>query len=289
MPRSMTGFARAEATIADTTVIWELRSVNHRYLETHFRLPDTARELESTLREQLRKSLHRGKVEISLSIKSDAADSNSDLTINLPLLRQLTTAINTVEKEAESLTPSTAIDLLKWPGVMTSPEQDREQLLEGLKSSFNEALKTLVSHREREGAEIKNMIDQRLSGISENVVEVRKILPEIQTAQQQKIKEKLDALNVEIDQSRFEQELVYLLQKSDVDEELDRLDAHVIEVKRALSDKGSIGRRLDFLMQELNREANTLSSKSIVADTTQAAVDLKVLIEQMREQIQNIE
>ena len=184
MPRSMTGFARYETKIPGVSLTWELRSVNHRYLEAFFRLPEVARELETELREQLRKTLHRGKVEINLSIQTEDSDSKGSLDINLPLLRQLSGAIKTVESEASQLQPTTALELLKWPGVIAAPEQDREQLLDGLRNSFKEALKILVAHRQREGNEIQAMIEQRLDSISTKVVEVRELMPKIQQAQQ---------------------------------------------------------------------------------------------------------
>lgn len=295
MPCSMTGFARQEAKYPWGTLIWEVRSVNHRYLEPHFRLPDFLRELEPALREQMRKSLSRGKVEASFSYQLGCTESDDGkaLNINTHLLKQVTEAIDSVGEQLSrtnaSIAPVNPLELLRWPGMLADNDIDRDELLKASLDLFKQALNTLIEHRAREGDELKNLIEQRLQGIETQVTQVRDILPNILKAQRDKLLEKLESLKVDVDQDRLEQEIVYLAQKTDVDEELDRLDTHVTEVRRTLKQKNSVGRRLDFLMQELNREANTLSSKSIVTDTTQAAIELKVLIEQMREQIQNIE
>lgn len=295
MPCSMTGFARQEAKYPWGTLIWEVRSVNHRYLEPHFRLPDFLRELEPALREQMRKSLSRGKVEASFSYQLGGTESDDGkaLNINTHLLKQVTEAIDSVGEQLSrtnaSIAPVNPLELLRWPGMLADNDIDRDELLKASLDLFKQALNTLIEHRAREGDELKNLIEQRLQGIETQVTQVRDILPNILKAQRDKLLEKLESLKVDVDQDRLEQEIVYLAQKTDVDEELDRLDTHVTEVRRTLKQKNSVGRRLDFLMQELNREANTLSSKSIVTDTTQAAIELKVLIEQMREQIQNIE
>lgn len=293
MPCSMTGFAREEAKYPWGTLIWEVRSVNHRYLEPHFRLPDFLRELEPALREQLRNSLSRGKVEATFSYQLGNADSSKELTLNAPLFRQLSQLINHVSDEISrtnaTVAPVNPLEVLRWPGMLSDNDLDHEELLNASLALFQQALTKLVEHRAREGEELKLLIEQRLEGISVQVEQVRAILPGILQNQRDKLLEKLESLKIELNQDRLEQELVHLAQKTDVDEELDRLATHVNEVRRTLNQPTSIGRRLDFLMQELNREANTLSSKSIVTDTTQAAIELKVLIEQMREQIQNIE
>ncbi len=289
MPRSMTGFARREAKLSWGTAVWEIRSVNHRYLEPSFRLPEDFREIEPHLRDAMRKSLQRGKVEASLSIQWEH-EAEADLGINLSRVTQLAkaaTQINDVLGKAAA--PLSALEILKWPGVMQKQELDREVMQAAVLSVFEDALTGLIEHRSREGAELEQLILQRLDAVSAQVVKVRARMPEILAAQREKLQTKLAALQIDLDPDRLEQEIVMLAQKADVDEELDRLDTHVIEVKRSLKQTDSLGRRLDFLMQELNREANTLSSKSIVSDTTQAAVELKVLIEQMREQVQNIE
>jgi len=289
MPFSMTGFARQEAKHPWGTLIWEVRSVNHRYLEPHFRLPEFIRELEPSLREQMRKSLSRGKVEASFTYQLGNSDGSQELNLNKVLLEQITDAVAQVNKAVDNTAPLNPLELLRWPGMIADHDIDRDEILKAALDLFKQALTSLVEHRAREGQELKLLIEQRLDGTTEQVKLVRDILPSILQGQRERLLEKLEALKAEPDQDRLEQEMVYLAQKTDVDEELDRLDTHVTEVRRTLKQKGSVGRRLDFLMQELNREANTLSSKSIVTDTTQAAIELKVLIEQMREQIQNIE
>lgn len=289
MPRSMTGFARREAKLPWGTLVWEIRSVNHRYLEPSFRLPEDFREIEPHLRDAMRKALQRGKVEASLSVQWEQ-EGDSEVGVNLTKVAQLTKAAQQINGLlGEIAAPVNALDILRWPGVIQKQELDREAIHQAALTLFDSALESLIEHRSREGAELEQLILARLDSVSAQVVNVRARMPEILAAQREKLQAKLAALQVELDPERLEQEIVLLAQKADVDEELDRLDTHVLEVKRSLKQTDSLGRRLDFLMQELNREANTLSSKSIVSDTTQAAVELKVLIEQMREQVQNIE
>lgn len=289
MPRSMTGFARREAKFSWGTVIWEVRSVNHRYLEPSFRLPEDFREIEPALRDSMRKALQRGKVEASLSVQFEQ-EGDADLGLNLVRVSQLAKAAQQISVQlGEAAAPVNPLDLLKWPGVIQKQELDRESMQAEVIAVFTEALTLLIEHRSREGTELEQLILQRLDAVSAQVVAVRARLPEILQTQREKLQAKIATLQIDLDPERLEQEIALLAQKADVDEELDRLDTHVIEVKRSLKQTDSLGRRLDFLMQELNREANTLSSKAIVADTTQAAVELKVLIEQMREQVQNIE
>lgn len=289
MPRSMTGFARREAKLPWGTAVWEVRSVNHRYLEPSFRLPEDFREIEPQLRDAMRKSLQRGKVEASLSIHWEQ-EGEAELGINSARVAQLTKAAQQINSIlGASAAPINALDILKYPGVIQKQELDREAMQAEVLTLFQSALEGLIEHRTREGNELEQLILQRLDSVSAQVIKVRARMPEILAAQREKLQTKLAALQVDLDPERLEQEIVLLAQKADVDEELDRLDTHVIEVKRSLKQTDSLGRRLDFLMQELNREANTLSSKSVVSDTTQAAVELKVLIEQMREQVQNIE
>jgi uncharacterized protein (TIGR00255 family) len=285
----MTGFARREAKLPWGTLVWEIRSVNHRYLEPSFRLPEDFREIEPHLRDAMRKALQRGKVEASLSVQWEQ-EGESDLGINLSKIAQLTKAAQQINGLLGAIAaPVNALDILRWPGVIQKQELDREQMHNAALELFDLALEGLIEHRSREGAELQQLIINRLDSVSAQVVNVRARMPEILAAQREKLQTKIAALKVELEPERLEQEIVLLAQKADVDEELDRLDTHVLEVKRSLKQTDSLGRRLDFLMQELNREANTLSSKSIVSETTQAAVELKVLIEQMREQVQNIE
>ena len=289
MPRSMTGFARREAKLSWGTAVWEIRSVNHRYLEPSFRLPEDFREIEPHLREAMRKALQRGKVEASLSVQWEQ-EGEAELGINVSRVTQLTKAAQHINHLlGAAAAPINALDILKYPGVLQKQEVDREAMQATVLKLFDSALDGLIEHRTREGNELEQLILQRLDAVSAQVLAVRARLPDILAAQREKLQTKLAALQIDLDPERLEQEIVMLAQKADVDEELDRLDTHVIEVKRSLKQTDSLGRRLDFLMQELNREANTLSSKSIVSDTTQAAVELKVLIEQMREQVQNLE
>ncbi len=289
MPHSMTGFARQQASFDWGSLSWEIRSVNHRYLELHFRLPEGQRELEIKLRERLRKRLQRGKLDISLQLDLAASNHSSELAIDFERVRQLASASQQIGDQLVDCAAVNPLDILKWPGVLQNPERDEQQLQQDALQTFENALEQLLAHRQREGKELQAFIEQRLNAIAQQVSQVRTLMPKILQAQRAKLHERLAELKQELDDERLEQEMVILAQKADVDEELDRLGAHISEVRHSLQQSGAIGRRLDFLMQELNREANTLSSKSIVSETTQAAVELKVLIEQMREQIQNIE
>ncbi|GAB2514509.1 YicC/YloC family endoribonuclease [Microbulbifer agarilyticus] len=288
--RSMTAFGRAEVNYATGTAVWEMRSVNHRYLEPHFRLPEAARALEPKLREQLRKTLNRGKLEMTLNLRATSGEAAA-IEVNQALVEQLLSAAKQVSPGLGGVgsLPLNPMEILKWPGVIAEPETDAQEQANAILDGFKQALKQLVDNREREGAELAGFIEARLVGINEQVTTVRALLPQILQNQREKLKTRLEELLEEIDKDRIEQEIALLAQKADVDEELDRLDAHITETRRVLKNGGPIGRRLDFLMQEFNREANTLSSKAVVTDTTQAAVELKVLIEQMREQVQNIE
>jgi uncharacterized protein (TIGR00255 family) len=289
MPRSMTGFARREIKLPWGTLVWEIRSVNHRYLEPSFRLHEDFREIEPQLRDAMRKLLQRGKVEASLFVHWEHEGEN-ELGINEARADQIARAAQQINRQlGDSAAPINALDILKWPGVIQKQELNRDELHQAAVQLFDQALEGLIEHRSREGAELEQLILQRLNAVSEQVVKVRQLMPGILAAQREKLQNKIAALQIELDPERLEQEIALLAQKADVDEELDRLDTHVIEVKRSLKQTDSLGRRLDFLMQELNREANTLSSKSVVSETTQTAVELKVLIEQMREQVQNIE
>lgn len=287
MTRSMTAFARQEAEQEWGSLSWEIRSVNHRYLEPHLRLPDNLKELEGFLREKLRKTLSRGKVECTLRFTPEA--KVQQLVVNEHYAKEVIQASESVQGMLSNHQALDALELLRWPGVLQDTKLDMDLVKTSAKDLFGKALDDLLEGRSREGVELAVLINQRLDAISEIVAEVREKMPQILQNQRDNLAQRLEELKVELDESRLEQEMALLAQKADVDEEMDRLDTHVQEVRRVLKQKGPIGRRLDFLMQELNREANTLSSKSIVANTTQCAVELKVLIEQMREQIQNIE
>lgn len=288
MPRSMTGFARQEAQYPWGSLACEVRSVNHRYLEPTLRLPEALRAREPELREALRKAISRGKIEVSLQLKTETAATHN-LALNNSLAAQIAALASQVAEQLDNPAKLNPLDILRWPGVIQAAEIDADELAIAAKTLFDETLQKLIHNREREGSELQNVIQQKLTTIGEHVIFMRERLPELQNAYKDKLRARIEALEVDVDEERFNQEVVYVCQKSDVAEELDRLDAHIQEVTHTLNQSGPIGRRLDFLMQELNREANTLSSKSMSSDTTQIAVDLKVLIEQMREQVQNIE
>jgi len=287
MPSSMTAFARIAAQHDWGSLVWEIRSGNHRYLETGFRLPETLRAMEMTLRETTRQLLQRGKVDCNLQLVLNL--DQEGISVNLEMASQFVNAAEQVAGLMEDPSPLSPLEVLKWPGVVEQRQIDSDLLQAETLSLFRQALAELERSRRREGEKLQLFIEQRLDALSTETAKVREILPQILSQQQQKIRDRLRELSLELNPERLEQEIVLLAQKADVDEELDRLDAHVQEIRRVLNGKGAIGRRLDFLMQELNREANTLSSKSLATDTTQIAVELKVLIEQMREQIQNIE
>jgi uncharacterized protein (TIGR00255 family) len=287
VPSSMTAFARQTIEAPWGTASWELRSVNHRYLEPGFRMPETVRDIEMPLREMARKYLQRGKVDCTLHLH--IAQESGDIAVNQSLARQYIDASQQLAGMMATPAPISPLDILRWPGVLKEPEINRDELNKTLLELFEQALIQLLEGRQREGEKLGQLIEQRLDAIAVQVQSVRNNLPELLKAQRHKILARLEELQVSLDHDRLEQELVLMAQKADVDEELDRLDTHLSEIRRVLKRKEPIGRRLDFLMQELNREANTLSSKSIATDTTNSAVELKVLIEQMREQIQNIE
>ena len=288
MTASMTAFSRQQKEQEWGSLTWEIRSVNHRYLETSVRLPESLRALENGVREAVRKRLTRGKVECALRFQSEAKIS-SDLHLNTTLIKQLVQANVEIEQITGTSSNLSNMEVLRWPGVIEEQDFDKTSIEKQALSLFGAALDDLVATRQREGAELQGFIKKRINSVREIVVNVRNKMPEILTKQKQNILDRLAELQAELEPTRLEQEVSLLAQKADVEEELDRLDSHLNEVERVLSANGQKGRRLDFLMQELNREANTLSSKSIVVETTLSAVELKVLIEQMREQIQNVE
>jgi uncharacterized protein (TIGR00255 family) len=283
----MTAFARVEKRLDAATLIWELKSVNHRYLEVSPRLPDAFRDLEGPLREQCRKALGRGKVEVGLRYQLKGGDGN--LSLNEELVQQLAVAARRVGDIMLHPAPVDVAEILRFPGVLQGMETDLSGLGKAALALLDDGLKALAEARAREGEILAGLLEERLDGVLVQVERVRAALPAILDNLRDKLKKRVEEVIASPDPQRLEQEIVILAQKMDVAEELDRLIAHVGEVRRSLSDGGQIGRRLDFLMQELNREANTLGSKSVDTETTQAAVELKVLIEQMREQVQNIE
>ena len=287
MIHSMTAFARNEVKGDWGNAVWEIRSVNQRFLETYFRLPEQFRGLEPVLRERFRKALNRGKVECGLRFSANPA-AKSKLNLNTALADQLIEHAKNIATELSDA-PINPVDIMRWPGVMEAEESDMDEIQAQILAGFDQALKDFIAARASEGENMKALIEQRLDGIIEQANKVKSHMPEIIQWQKDRIIEKFNDAGIEPESGRVEQELVLLAQKMDVDEEIDRLFSHVKETKNILKKGGAQGRRLDFMMQEFNREANTLGSKSINADITNSAVELKVLIEQMREQIQNIE
>ncbi|MGI2101747.1 YicC/YloC family endoribonuclease [Shewanella oncorhynchi] len=287
MIQSMTAYARIEHKAQWGTASWEIRSVNQRYLETYLRLPEQFRSFEPVLRDRLRKRLSRGKVEVNLRYEL-ADNSNNELQLNQALAKQLLGAANWLKQEAGQGEVNLT-DILRWPGVLASGEQDMDAIGADLMTAFDSAIDQFIEARGREGEAIKDMLLSRLDGVSEQIAVVREHMPTVMLYQREKLTNRLAEIKGELDPARIEQEMVLLAQKQDVAEEMDRLEAHVAEARRILKKGGSEGRRLDFMMQEFNRESNTLASKSISSEITSAAVELKVLIEQMREQIQNVE
>ncbi|MBM7063321.1 YicC family protein [Pseudomonas sp. UL073] len=287
MVHSMTAFARVERAGTHGTLSWELRSVNHRYLEPHLRLPDAFRDLEGAVREALRQGLSRGKVECTLRFAEDSA--GQPLQVDRERAAQVVAAAEAVSALIQQPAPLNPLEVLAWSGVLVANAADPQALNKAALEAFEAALAELKAGRAREGAELAKLLNERLDSIVAEVAALRVLVPQMLAGQRQKILDRFSELKAELDPQRLEQELVLLAQKSDVAEELDRLSTHVTEVRRVLKAGGAAGRRLDFLMQELNREANTLGSKAFDPRSTQAAVNLKVLIEQMREQVQNIE
>ncbi|MGF1706195.1 YicC/YloC family endoribonuclease [Enterovibrio baiacu] len=287
MIHSMTAYARREIKGTWGSAVWEIRSVNQRYLETYIRMPEQFRGLEPIVRERFRQRLARGKVECNLRFEANAS-ANTELKINEALAKQVIHAAKWI-KEMSGEGNIGPFQVLQWPGVMEAPEQDMDLVNKALLEGFDETVNDFIAARASEGDNMKALIEQRLDAIDAEVVKVRAKMPEILNWQRERLLTKLEDAKVELDANRVEQEIILLAQKSDVAEELDRLDSHVSETKKILKKGGACGRRLDFMMQEFNRESNTLASKSISTDITASGVELKVLIEQMREQIQNIE
>tara|TARA_R110002049_G_scaffold252264_1_gene427249 strand:+ start:385171 stop:386037 length:867 start_codon:yes stop_codon:yes gene_type:complete len=288
MLKSMTAFARVEENHPIGSFVWEIRSINHRYLEVGFRLPEELRSSEFDLRKQVQNLLSRGKVDCTFRLKTTAA-SDVNLSINETLLDRLLEQTQILRNKAPEITSPNAIELLSWPGVTEQAQIDQAELVKTARQLFDQAIRSLIESRKMEGDRMRELIAQRGTQLKRLVETVRERRPEVLSAIRTKLMTRIEDMNVDMDTNRFEQELVMIAQKLDVDEELDRLDSHLTELEDVLASDKPVGRRLDFLMQELNREANTLSSKSADIVTTQAAVDMKVNIEQMREQVQNIE
>ncbi len=288
MIRSMTAFASRELEEAGFFLSWEVRSVNHRYLEPAIRLPDNFRFIEPDVRAGIGKQLKRGKIDCTLVCKRKEGEEGA-ATVNTVLAKQLVGAMSELEGLMNEPSAVSPLELMRWPGILQAPEIDREKLAESMIVLLSETLELLVEAREREGERLRQLIVDRCDSISQQVELAKKRLPVVMVLLREKMNSRIAEMVAEPDQDRLEQEMAILSQKYDVDEELDRLVSHIAEVLRTLEQKGAVGRRLDFLMQELNREANTLGSKSTDTDMTRISVEMKVLIEQMREQIQNIE
>jgi uncharacterized protein (TIGR00255 family) len=290
MTASMTAFARREIVTPSGGLVWELRAVNHRYLELSFKLPDELRAIEPAARELITKRIGRGKVDCHLRL---AAREGVEGVLDEQLVARLMALAHKTDELAaaagSSVAPWRMVDLLRWPGVFKSAAVDAEGLQKAALALLTEALSELSTTRTREGAQLAAIVRQRLDAMEEIAARVGALLPEVRQNFRDRLLARLKDVRDELDPARLEQEMLLFAQKTDVDEELDRLVMHINEVRRVFDEKGQIGRRLDFLMQELNREANTLGSKAADVRVTNAAVDLKVLIEQMREQVQNIE
>ena len=284
----MTGFARHTAESETGVLTCELRTVNHRYFDVQFRLPEELRPKETDLRQLIGSAVRRGKVDCTLHHRR-APRKQAELQLNQALVEQIGRRAGELEAAFPNLGTLNAIDVLRWPGVIEEPEVDTEPLYEQAVIVITTALRELSAMRRSEGQRIAEMIDSRCRDVLGIAASVRERMPEVLAAARARQKERLDKLDIEADPARLEAELALVAQKLDVDEEIDRLESHVSEIRSAIGSPEAVGRRLDFLMQELNREANTLGSKSADTATTRATVELKVLIEQMREQIQNVE
>lgn len=283
---SMTGFARHEVKFPWGIAIWEIRSVNQRFLESTFRLPENLRALESTLREQLREKIARGKIESFLRIEYSSA--TSELTLDQNLAQQVIKSLQWLKNEAGE-GEINLMAVLQYPNVVQAPVQNLEEINANLISTFEGLLQDFIAMRQREGAKLQTIVEDRLIAIEKEIAQISAQMPEVLEWQRQRLNKRFEELKVELDPNRLEQEMLILAQRIDVEEELDRLRSHIQETHHILTQGGACGRKLDFMMQEFNREANTLASKSINAEITNHAVKIKVLIEQMREQIQNIE
>jgi len=284
----MTAFARRELQTNWGNATWEIRSVNHRYLEVGFRLPEIFTHLEPTLREQLKVRLQRGKIDISLRYQP-TSNTDHQININKELANQLMQARTEIAGLITQAPPLNPTDILRWPGVLQIKELDTASIRQNLLELFIQTLDDLMAMRKREGAALAAILETRLTAMTQEITKVKQCLPQISVTQREKIIARLTEAKVTFDPARLEQELIFYAQKMDVTEEIDRLATHMSEVRKTLTQGSAIGRRLDFLMQELNREANTLGAKSVALETSQASIELKILIEQMREQVQNIE
>ena len=284
---SMTGFARAESKTSNYHLVWELKTVNHRYLETTFRLPESLRSIEQSLRDQARTVLVRGKLDAVL--KLDTAQPTSVLTVNEPLLNALLENAAVIATKAPDAVPMTQSQLMSWPGLLCTAEGALTDMADAAVDLFNEGLTALATARAGEGAKLHEIVTSSLTAIDAQIQQLEPVAATLPALQQRKLQDRIDELSIKIDADRLAQEVALLAQKADVREELDRLTIHVEQARALIDGPGPHGRRLDFLTQELNREANTLGAKAVCAETSLASIELKVLIEQIREQVQNIQ
>jgi uncharacterized protein (TIGR00255 family) len=284
----MTGFARESVETGIGTLTWEIRAVNHRYLDVQFKVPEDLRPKEQSFRQQVSAALGRGKVECALYFRR-AVNQETELQVDTDLVEVIGHRISELTSKLPNVAAANPIEILRWPGVVLQTEIDTEPLFDHATALLQTTLDAIKTMRGSEGDRIADMLESRCADIAAIAASVRSRMPAVVDATRAKQKERIEKLDIQADPARLEVEIALVAQKIDIDEELDRLESHLIEIRGALADDKPVGRRLDFLMQELNREANTLGSKSADTETTKAAVDLKVLIEQMREQIQNVE
>ncbi len=284
----MTGFARREVETDAGTLSWELRSVNHRHLDLSLRIPDEFQAMESAVRDAIAQRVKRGKLDATLRLRGREGEA-APIELDHAVLERVVEAAHTVARELGQAAPPNPVDILRWPGVVRPAERDVTPLHERAIALLSETLEDFSAARGREGERLATTLAEQADAVTAAVAAVRDRLPEVQSRLRAKLVARIETLEVEADPQRLEQELAIVAQRLDVAEELDRLDGHVVELRDALGADEPVGRRLDFLLQEFNREANTLASKSQDAETTRIAVDLKVTVERMREQVQNIE
>lgn len=289
MIQSMTAFARVQSQGDFGSLVCEMRSINHRYLEMNVHLPDALRVFEMPIREKVRQIAKRGKVETSLRYQPHASTEGALVSINTPLAKELCKASDTIASFLQNPAGISATDVLRFPGVLEAKQADLEVLQKEALMLVDKTLDELLAARAREGKELTQLFLQRMELMEKELAKVRQHLPQVMSNQRERLLQRFADAKVELDPNRLEQEMVIFAQRIDVAEEIERTETHIAEVRRILKQGGTVGRRLDFLLQELNREANTLGSKSVDPVLTHAAVEMKVLIEQVREQVQNVE
>lgn len=286
--KSMTACARCTNQVTFGTATWEIRSLNHRYLDLHVKLPDFLSFLEINVREIIREKLHRGRIDCHLTYQQ-GTEKGSQIALDNNLLEQLISNAVSIGKKIGNVAPIDPMAILSWPKILKQEEINIELVSEAILSLLTQTLDGVLESREREGKALKLVIERILATIDKEIIKIRERLPEVLASTKQKILNKFSDIKIELEPSRLEQEMIFFAQKIDITEELDRLEIHINEFQRILKNGGNVGKRLDFLLQELNREVNTLSSKSQDAKITQTAVEMKVLFEQIREQVQNLE